>query len=650
MYANGTYSLLGTNPEKAEQAAGALERYLLENHLAGYNLYGQADYRLYSGVKVPLSEDGRTFGVTVPMDGDVLDPARDEEYGSYYHVGKRVYASPYALSLFPSSLAPTEISNCYGNCVFPIANAKHDGEILLDASGEELELLTVSPNEIGRSKVFRLRLPAGAKYHASIDVDSSFDGREVQAVDYLTFFECALAGNSPYRSFGLSLMIEGAKEYAEETSEGPNEAAFARHVGLSLVTENGKQYLEFHLDREVSKPDFLYALREESLFPIPKEYLALLGDNDIGEGFREFGHADADGTVRCLLSSPYVPILAQEDEQRVVLRRNPNFPKEHYRPDGIVLSYSDDREAILNDFLAGKLHECPLDQGQIAAYRDDPRLILPASIGSVSLNVNSCTAQEWESLFGENGTIVQTPKDQYWNVKPIMSNGAFLDGVSFSIDRVGFANSLNGVPSYEPYAPASIYPYPNEGDYALRSAHKEAIAPFVEGTDGYGYSLEKAKSRFLKASQELIQNGSYHKGDTVQIEVAWMYEEEIERMHEPLANMIEEAFNTSENPLRIELVPWVGKSWAEVYLQKGLIGQFDFCFGKLSGSTWKSANPFYLARSDNRSGFTLSWGQDTGSIENYIEFDGKRWSFNALSEAYLDVAVVKNGRVVRNEQ
>ena len=86
LLANGTYSLLSGDLEKAEHAAGALDSYLFRNHLVGYSLYGQADYRLYSGVDVPVSKDGRTFGITVPMDGDVLTPASDGEYGSYYHV------------------------------------------------------------------------------------------------------------------------------------------------------------------------------------------------------------------------------------------------------------------------------------------------------------------------------------------------------------------------------------------------------------------------------------------------------------------------------------------------------------------------------------------------------------------------------------
>jgi|GEM_PF-4791340 len=642
LLANGTYSLLSGDLEKAEQAAGALESYLFRNHLAGYSLYGQADYRLYSGVDVPVSKGGRTFGITVPMDGDVLTPASDGKYGSYYHVAKQIYASPYEFSFFPSKVAPAEINKYYGNVMFPISNERHDGEILIDASGEEVELLPINPNEIGWSDVFRLRLPSGVKYHASLEIDSVFDGREVQGEDYLTFFECALAGNSPYRVCDLNFMLYGAEKYALASREGPNPDAFARDIGLSLVEENEKQYLEFHLTRNLSKLEFLIALRDEGFFPIPEEYLTVLGNGDIGKGFQEFGSADSSGNLRCLLSSPYIPVLMQ-GKQKVVLRRNPYFPKQHYRPDGVVLSFIENLEAALQDFLEGKLHECPLPSEKISVYRDDPRLILPVSIPAPTLNVNSCTSQEWERLFGEKGSVAQTPKEHYWNVKPIMSNNAFLDGFSFAIDRVRFANALNGVPVFEPYAPAFVYPYPNEGSYGLRSAHKAAIAPFVEGTDGYGYSLEKAKSLFLKASQELIQSGSYRKGETIQIEVAWMYENQIERMHQPLAKMIEEAFNTPENPLRIEVVPWVARAWSDVYLEKAFVGQFDFCYGKISGATWKSANPFYLARSDNPTGFTLNWGQDTDSVENYVEFDGKHWSFNALSQAFVEVATVKGG-------
>jgi hypothetical protein len=55
--------------------------------------------------------------------------------------------------------------------------------------------------------------------------------------------------------------------------------------------------------------------------------------------------------------------------------------------------------------------------------------------------MNTCTEELWEELFGENGTIVQTPKAVYWNVKPAMSNKNFTTGLSYALDRKTFATT-----------------------------------------------------------------------------------------------------------------------------------------------------------------------------------------------------------------
>lgn len=108
--------------------------------------------------------------------------------------------------------------------------------------------------------------------------------------------------------------------------------------------------------------------------------------------------------------------------------------------------------------------------------------------------MNALDAETWEELFGENGTVTQTPKADYWEVEPALGNSHFVKALNYSIDRQTFANARGSIPSVD-YLSSNYLSNPEDGiSYSSTDAHKKAVAPLLEETDGYGYSLELARS------------------------------------------------------------------------------------------------------------------------------------------------------------
>ena len=153
--------------------------------------------------------------------------------------------------------------------------------------------------------------------------------------------------------------------------------------------------------------------------------------------------------------------------------------------------------------------------------------------------MNALNAEEWEQLFGENGTVTQTPAGEYWEVEPALNNSHFRQGMIYSIDRQTFANARGSIASVD-YLASNYLWEPEEGlSYSDTDAHKKVIAPLVEETDGYGYSLELAREYFRVALSELESEGAYTPGTPeapteINLEFAWMYAQNEEQYHNEL--------------------------------------------------------------------------------------------------------------------
>ena len=270
------------------------------------------------------------------------------------------------------------------------------------------------------------------------------------------------------------------------------------------------------------------------------------------------------------------------------------------------------------------------------------------------LNMNAVDSETWEQLFGENGTVTQTPAAEYWEVEPALSNSHFRQGMLLSIDRNTFANARGSIASVD-YLSTNYLSDPENGvSYDSSDAHKKVIAPLTEGTDGAGFSLELARDYFRVALTELEAEGLYTPGTAdapteITLEVAWMYPQHEEQYHNEVKSYLETAFNDESvcgGKYKLNVQFWVGNEWSDVYYNKMMVGQFDLGFGSVSGNPLNPLD-FVSVLSSNQeisNSFTLNWGADTNDPDTYpIVYDGQRFSFDALYLAANSQAIVTDG-------
>ena len=248
------------------------------------------------------------------------------------------------------------------------------------------------------------------------------------------------------------------------------------------------------------------------------------------------------------------------------------------------------REAGLKEFLAGNLHACGVPSTRLDDFKNlnDERgyAVRNPGEGNFKLNVNTCTQERWEELFGVNGTITQTQYADYWQCEPAMSNKNFLLGLSYSIDRTTYADNLGKGYSINYFGDGYLSDPENGVAYNNTEAHKDVTSILTNGgANPDGYNLEMAKAYFVKAFDEMVEAGTYAPGDVCEIEVCWMYPSDEDTYGAPVAQYFQTAFEpvTEKYQITLEVVTTSVAVWSDVYYNKMMVGQYDIAFGSISG-------------------------------------------------------------------
>lgn len=519
--------------------------------------------------------------------------------------------------------------------------------------------VAVNPDENGLATIYKFEVKVGSElvYNTLSDKAefAAFAGREVALEDYLTawkelYNQSNGIARGPEGATGGSGSIKGITEYYNGTANGFNEELW-NQVGITASMEDGKAYLTFEFNNPTNSFYAMYYLASGLYCPIPADFLELIG------GLKNYATFSEDGTlspVDTSLSTSYYVLESWQKDKEIVFKKNDLYEDGgRYQIPGVYMmvlpAVNTDTEAALKEFLAGNLDAVSIPSTKLEDYKNDPRATTTLDSTTYKLNMNTCTMEEWEALFGENGTITQTPKENYWDVKPIMSNDNFLKGLNFCIDRKGFAEIQGRTPSANYFGSAYLSDPENGVSYNSTQAHKDAVAAMMENTDGYGYSLTLAQQYFKAACDELIANGVYAAGDEIHIEICWMDTASIDSMGVYIKKYIEDAFNTCGGDLTIVVDNYACAVWSDVYYAKMMIGQFDIGFGSISGNALNPLNFLEVLRSDNTSGFTLNWGVDTSIVDPSLNYDGRTWSFNSLWQAADQGALVDGeGNLISN--
>lgn len=237
---------------------------------------------------------------------------------------------------------------------------------------------------------------------------------------------------------------------------------------------------------------------------------------------------------------------------------------------------------------------------------------------SYRLNLNSTSVISWEYFFGENGVNKQMPREEYWDVKPILSNEYFLRGINLCLDK-------------ELFNKYDILNVDSQIDYS--------------NYDYYNYNLEKAKKYFKLALTEFVETNIYSPTPNdpiiLNIEIAYgqfTASNKCEEIHSILKKSIEDTFNSNEvsnGNFLINVSSWKGEYFGQIYSEKLYCGKFDISFDKISGSAL-DYNPYkeYLLCSSNikiSNNLTVNWSHDTSSTYyDCIVYNGYKYSYDEV--------------------
>ena len=241
--------------------------------------------------------------------------------------------------------------------------------------------------------------------------------------------------------------------------------------------------------------------------------------------------------------------------------------------------------------------------------------------GYAGINLNTLDKETWEKFFGENGTICQTAKENYWDVKPFMSNDNFIKGINLALDKSLFTEIT---PSGDGENPRPIIDI-SECDY-------------------YTYDVEQAKSYFKVALEEMVEQGIYDVSNlsepiNLTIEMAWdtwnSYNN-YETYHNSIKTCLETVFNdesVTNGNFTLTVNAWQSEYFSQIYAGKIYVGQFDMCYGRISLSSELEHYYAYLSLSpadEFSHRLNVNWSLDTSSLDDCIVYNGFKYSYDDI--------------------
>ena len=706
-------SLTGAEALKTrEEVLGHLEKYAMDNHLTGITLFENGGYVKYNErVHLPTSEYITGYGFGILSEGSLSSPlASDSTYPWYLHSA----TSSDPLTINEKNNTGSQVSDLAGYITSSFwgtkLNSTKDGyewypvlakdTVVVDgqefANSRPFPVYegnvvkpTEDPNPLGLYDTWRIYVKTGDSdgiaYRTASSVRSAYNNRGVALEDYEFIYRFLLtAANGQVRGTEMAgdttYGIKGASQFNQRTKDVPDATAKTLWnnmkadgtLGFSTGVDNGQEYIQISILNPIDRFTAMYTLSSSLVSPLPEQFIYDLGNEVSHEAGKEIStgavlygnfNSGSDMTKYCLCLGPYM-LEDWDKTQQIIFKKNTDwFETGRYFIEGVKLvvikAATSDPDAIYKEFNAGKLDSCGIPTKHISEEMGKPGVKQTKGDSTFKLNVNSCTQETWNKLFGPNGTI---NKNSNWEVKPWMSNDNFLSGLFYSINRKVFANNRGVQPSINYFSDAYLSDPENGKSYNSSEAHKQAVADYQtkdkDGNDTFGYDYDKAVLSFKAAVRELAAQGKIEKGTKenptkIQIHIRWMYQTDIKEYGDEIGGYFESAFNNeavSGGTVKLEVKQEAVTVWDQVYNEYLMKGQFDLGFGAISGNTYNPLNFLEVLKSDNSSGFTLNWGIDTSEVTEGkpVEYDHKLWSFDALWEAADHGSVVENGKRVKS--
>lgn len=671
--ANGLISFASAGTDEMTDMLGIVEAYAVRTGITGMSLFEDGRYQMINP-RVTLGTENYIvgYGFGTLAEGAItadLDYESNPDWKRYYHTLSS--SDPGTLNVINDQGAQTSDFYSYirANFYTNFMNDTKDGYDWVPELAMEKPVAVNDDNGDGAATKWRFQVRTGKeglKYTtgSSIASRAEFNGRGVELEDYETGCKLLLTqANQMFRGTETANnnsggAIVGVKAFYDGTADGFKQNLWDQ-VGIKTYEEDGKSYFEIEYTQEYTQFYAMYYanLLGESAIVVPQDFLDLVTVQNYLGFNNNATETPADNSLS--LGAYYVETYNQDQE--VVYKKNPNYvyADTKYSIGGVHLKIfpaaKEDNTAAINEFLAGHTDAATIPQTMLDEYRNDPRTRTTTGTSVFKLNMNALSAEDWETLFGENGSVKQTPKAEYWEVEPALANKHFRQALQYSIDRLTFANARGNIPSVD-FLSSNYMSDPENGiSYSTTDAHKKAVAPLLDETDGYGFSLELAREYFRVALSELENEGAYTPGTdgnptVIHLEFAWMYPSDEEDYHNEVKAFLETAFNdasVSGGKYQLSVDFWVGNEWSDVYYNKMMTGQFDVGFGSVSGGTLTPLKHMSILSSDQSisGSFTLNWGTDTNDPDAYpIVYNGERYSYDAFYMAANAQAIVADGK------
>ena len=723
--ANGGFNYASSSGAEAIQTRteilGKLEKYAVESHLTGITLFENGGYAKYSSrLDIPTTEYITGFGFGILSEGDITEdlPGATDYYKRYYHSAQS--SNPGKINAADDT--GSQVSDLAGYVTSPYWGTKMNStkngydwypilakdEVDGKPFNRPIPVYEGAANPLNLYKRWRIYVKTGAdgvKYRTNGRFNQ-YDNTEVKIEDYEFALKMLLTGaNSLTRGREMAADktygIKGAQSYFNRTKSTDidqatvdktwNDMKASGELGFKYGSDSNGSFIEIELINEIDDFTAMYQLSSNLYSPLPQAFVQMLGNGEVKNGAKVYGEGkenfDIGGGTKVKLSPKDTTLslgayyLEEWNDEFIAFKQNDTwferttYPLRH-RIKGIkITTYKNAQEnpdALYEAFYSDLLDSCGVPALHISEEKSSSkkttagkttRTLITKGDSTFKLNVNSCTQDRWNALFGSNGKICVTDDASKYVCKPWMSNDNFLNGLYWSINRKEFAESQGAQPSINYFSNAYLSDPENGVSYNSTDEHKKAVEAMHniddDGNDDYGYNRDKAIKCFKAAYTELkrkgaIKDGTKSKPTVITIRINWMYQNDINEYGTKIKEYFESAFNdpsVCDGKVKLEVEqPNPSSDWQAVYNDVMMKGQFDLAFGAISGNTYNPLNFLEVLKSDNSSGFTLNWGADTSLVDekNPIIYDGRKFSFDALWTVADHGGIVEDGKVVNS--
>jgi hypothetical protein len=693
----GVNSFVSADVATRTNILGSLEKYAVDNAIAGLPLYENGGYVMYNprvqkGVANYIT--GYGFGIlregslsTVTLTGDIgkIEP-------TYYHNWDQ--SDPGTINALNDK--GSQVSDLFGNMSTGYFGTKagangssydwygtlsnKDRPYIVD---EKTGVASKATDSNATSKVWRIYLRTGQNGGVTYRTGSTksdrlaFDGTYATIDDYLDTFHIMLTKKFGfYRGSELAAKtgksgFAGLADYYNASADGMDsekaKAAWAK-VGITKGTDTTDgDYLQFQFLAPTNRFYAMYNLSDSLYTPIPLAFWNLVTNNGADSGnYGGYNKDKTTGPVDNILSTGAYYLKSWEDQKSITFARNDSWKEYNwdtkaeytgiYKIPGIYTTilpgYKDDNTVAIKQFLADNLDAAgiPQDPDYIKNYKNDTRAVAVPGDSVFKLNVNSTTQDQWNALFGAHGSVSQGTDNAY-KVKPWMSNPDFIKGLFYSLDRKTYAGTRGVIPSIN-YFSSNYMSDPEGGvSYNTTDAHKNALTDFWgTSVNNYGFDKSSSQTFFASAITAMLADGTVKKGDKLSINIWWMDADQVTQSGEEIAGYMQDAFNTTQlavdNNLTLTVDNEAVTVWSDVYYKHLMVGQFDLGFGSITGNALDPLNFMEVLKSNNSSGFTLNWGPDTSALD--LTYNGATWSFDNLWAAADHGVVTYKGQEVKS--